>query len=235
MKIRNRHNDVVETMAQGMLEMKANNGSEESTFECQIQYFLDRFYLSRISIRMLISQHSQCTFTQHTHAHLTTQSVYLYSAYACSSRNTVSVYWSLLSIRMLISQHSQCLLVFTQHTHAHLATQSVFTGIYSAYACSSRNTVSVYWSLLSIRMLISQHSQCLLVFTQHTHAHLATQSVFTGLYSAYACSSRNTVSVYWYLLSIRMLISQHSQCLLVFTQHTHAHLATQSVLTRILS
>ena len=74
-KIRNRHNDVVETIAQGMLEMKANNGSEESTFECQIQYFLDRFYLSRISIRMLISQHSGCTFNQHTHAHLTTQPV----------------------------------------------------------------------------------------------------------------------------------------------------------------
>ncbi|KAI0211297.1 [Pyruvate dehydrogenase (acetyl-transferring)] kinase, mitochondrial [Lamellibrachia satsuma] len=58
LKIRNRHNDVVETMAQGMLEMKETHCIEPTNFECQIQYFLDRFYLSRISIRMLISQHT---------------------------------------------------------------------------------------------------------------------------------------------------------------------------------
>ncbi|KAK2166750.1 hypothetical protein NP493_1307g01024 [Ridgeia piscesae] len=57
-KIRNRHNNVVETMAQGMLEMKETHCIEPTNFDCQIQYFLDRFYLSRISIRMLISQHT---------------------------------------------------------------------------------------------------------------------------------------------------------------------------------
>lgn len=55
--IRNRHRTVVETMAQGVLEMKENCGEENVMLEQRTQYFLDRFYMSRISIRMLIHQH----------------------------------------------------------------------------------------------------------------------------------------------------------------------------------
>lgn len=56
--IRNRHNDVVPTMAQGVLEYKEAYGDDPVTNQ-NIQYFLDRFYLSRISIRMLLNQHSE--------------------------------------------------------------------------------------------------------------------------------------------------------------------------------
>ena len=57
-KIRNRHTDVVQTMAQGVLELKESHDVDAQT-ENSIQYFLDRFYMSRISIRMLINQHSK--------------------------------------------------------------------------------------------------------------------------------------------------------------------------------
>lgn len=56
-KIRNRHSDVVQTMAQGVLELKESHDVDSQT-ENSIQYFLDRFYMSRISIRMLINQHT---------------------------------------------------------------------------------------------------------------------------------------------------------------------------------
>lgn len=56
--IRNRHSDVVETMAQGVLELKESHDVDHQ-IEHSIQYFLDRFYMSRISIRMLINQHSE--------------------------------------------------------------------------------------------------------------------------------------------------------------------------------
>ncbi|XP_044738367.1 pyruvate dehydrogenase (acetyl-transferring) kinase, mitochondrial [Chrysoperla carnea] len=56
-KIRNRHADVVQTMAQGVLELKESHDVDHQT-EHSIQYFLDRFYMSRISIRMLINQHT---------------------------------------------------------------------------------------------------------------------------------------------------------------------------------
>lgn len=60
MKIRDRHSDVVQTMAQGVIELKASTGDVvEPSMELSIQYFLDRFYMSRISIRMLINQHSK--------------------------------------------------------------------------------------------------------------------------------------------------------------------------------
>lgn len=58
MHIRNRHADVVQTMAQGVLELKESHEVDAGT-EHSIQYFLDRFYMSRISIRMLINQHSE--------------------------------------------------------------------------------------------------------------------------------------------------------------------------------
>ncbi|GBN43717.1 [Pyruvate dehydrogenase (acetyl-transferring)] kinase isozyme 1, mitochondrial [Araneus ventricosus] len=56
-KIHNRHNDVVPTMAQGVIELKQSCQLDQQT-EHSIQYFLDRFYMSRISIRMLINQHT---------------------------------------------------------------------------------------------------------------------------------------------------------------------------------
>ncbi|XP_054712625.1 pyruvate dehydrogenase (acetyl-transferring) kinase, mitochondrial-like isoform X2 [Uloborus diversus] len=56
-KIHNRHNDVVPTMAQGVIELKEVCQLDQQT-EHSIQYFLDRFYMSRISIRMLINQHT---------------------------------------------------------------------------------------------------------------------------------------------------------------------------------
>lgn len=58
--IRNRHSDVVQTMAQGVIELKeSQSGQVEPSMEASIQYFLDRLYMSRISIRMLINQHSK--------------------------------------------------------------------------------------------------------------------------------------------------------------------------------
>lgn len=45
-------------MAQGVLEYKDAYGDDPVSNQ-NIQYFLDRFYLSRISIRMLINQHSE--------------------------------------------------------------------------------------------------------------------------------------------------------------------------------
>jgi len=47
-------------MAQGVIEMKENEGGQvDAPTESSIQYFLDRLYMSRISIRMLINQHSE--------------------------------------------------------------------------------------------------------------------------------------------------------------------------------
>eukprot|EP00079_Xenopus_tropicalis_P039250 XP_017953021.1 PREDICTED: pyruvate dehydrogenase (acetyl-transferring) kinase isozyme 1, mitochondrial isoform X2 [Xenopus tropicalis] len=55
--IRNRHNDVIPTMAQGVVEYKDSFGVDPVTSQ-NVQYFLDRFYMSRISIRMLLNQHT---------------------------------------------------------------------------------------------------------------------------------------------------------------------------------
>jgi len=55
--IQNRHNNVVQTMAQGVLELRESHQLDNQTYMA-IQYFLDRFYMSRISIRMLIHQHT---------------------------------------------------------------------------------------------------------------------------------------------------------------------------------
>uniref|UniRef100_A0A6Q2YHL0 Protein-serine/threonine kinase n=1 Tax=Esox lucius TaxID=8010 RepID=A0A6Q2YHL0_ESOLU len=55
--IRNRHNDVIPTMAQGVVEYKETYGTDPVVSQ-NVQYFLDRFYMSRISIRMLLNQHT---------------------------------------------------------------------------------------------------------------------------------------------------------------------------------
>lgn len=54
--IQHRHNNVVQTMAQGVLELKDTHKVDNQT-DMNIQYFLDRFYMSRISLRMLLHQH----------------------------------------------------------------------------------------------------------------------------------------------------------------------------------
>jgi pyruvate dehydrogenase kinase 2/3/4 len=57
--IQRRHMTVVETMARGVMEMKEQAATDVTlhNIEDRVQYFLDRFYLMRISIRMLIHQH----------------------------------------------------------------------------------------------------------------------------------------------------------------------------------
>jgi len=55
--IQTRHTNVVQTMAQGVLELKETHVVDNQT-DIAIQYFLDRFYMSRISMRMLIHQHT---------------------------------------------------------------------------------------------------------------------------------------------------------------------------------
>ncbi|TGZ61006.1 hypothetical protein CRM22_008212 [Opisthorchis felineus] len=55
-EIRHRHTTTVETMAQGVMEMEAQNKADPITNN-HIQYFLDRFFMMRISLRMLLNQH----------------------------------------------------------------------------------------------------------------------------------------------------------------------------------
>ncbi|KAI5479181.1 hypothetical protein MNV49_004042 [Pseudohyphozyma bogoriensis] len=53
--IKRRHDPVVTTIAQGILEFKKE--SKSTQIDRSIQTFLDRFYMSRIGIRVLIGQH----------------------------------------------------------------------------------------------------------------------------------------------------------------------------------
>ena len=56
--LQRRHDKVVETMAQGMLEFQEREVIEKAKrYAPSVQYFLDRFYMNRVSIRMLITQH----------------------------------------------------------------------------------------------------------------------------------------------------------------------------------
>jgi pyruvate dehydrogenase kinase 2/3/4 len=57
-EMRSRNQSVVETMAQGVIEMKDKLSPDDyDSVDGRIQYFLDRFYMNRISLRMLIHQH----------------------------------------------------------------------------------------------------------------------------------------------------------------------------------
>lgn len=54
-QVKMRHNDVMPTMAMGIQELKADLGRKIGLNELpEIHQFLDRFYMSRIGIRMLI-------------------------------------------------------------------------------------------------------------------------------------------------------------------------------------
>jgi len=56
--ILNRHRSVVEQVAHGVMEYKEGTENGMKVIEEEkIQYFLDRFYMSRIAIRVLINQH----------------------------------------------------------------------------------------------------------------------------------------------------------------------------------
>jgi len=57
--IKRRHDPVVTTIAQGIKEMKESKHFQE--IDTEVQGFLDRFYMSRIGIRMLIGQHIALT------------------------------------------------------------------------------------------------------------------------------------------------------------------------------
>ncbi|KAK7543131.1 pyruvate dehydrogenase kinase-like protein [Phyllosticta citricarpa] len=58
-RIKRRHDSVVTTVAQGILEYKRKR--QRMQIDHNIQAFLDRFYMSRIGIRMLIGQHIALT------------------------------------------------------------------------------------------------------------------------------------------------------------------------------
>ncbi|KIW14319.1 hypothetical protein PV08_07101 [Exophiala spinifera] len=64
--IKRRHDPVVTTVAQGINEWKRKQ--QRTQIDSSIQSFLDRFYMSRIGIRMLIGQHIALT-EQQTHRH----------------------------------------------------------------------------------------------------------------------------------------------------------------------
>lgn len=53
-KVKKRHDPVVTTIAQGVLEYKEYLNSP--IIDTEVQRFLDRFYMSRIGIRMLIGK-----------------------------------------------------------------------------------------------------------------------------------------------------------------------------------
>ena len=57
--IKRRHDSVVTTVAQGIIEYKRKR--QRMQIDHNIQAFLDRFYMSRIGIRMLIGQHIALT------------------------------------------------------------------------------------------------------------------------------------------------------------------------------
>ncbi|KGM91678.1 hypothetical protein PABG_12086 [Paracoccidioides brasiliensis Pb03] len=63
--IKRRHDGVVTTVAQGILEYKRKR--QRMQIDSNIQSFLDRFYMSRIGIRMLIGQHVALTDQIYVH------------------------------------------------------------------------------------------------------------------------------------------------------------------------
>ncbi|KAJ8704458.1 hypothetical protein PYW07_011646 [Mythimna separata] len=111
--IRNRHADVVQTMAQGVLELKESHEVDPGT-ENSIQYFLDRFYMSRISIRMLINQHIHIRNCHADVVQTMAQGVLeLKESHEVDPGTENSIqyfldrfYMSRISIRMLINQHT---------------------------------------------------------------------------------------------------------------------------------
>ena len=62
LKIKKRHDATVATMAQGVQEWKSEHS--KIIVNSQIQTFLDKFYMSRIGIRMLIGQHLALNMAQ---------------------------------------------------------------------------------------------------------------------------------------------------------------------------
>lgn len=69
--VRDRHEDVVKLIAKGVLELKEHCGRCSSDME--IRSFLDRFYMSRISIRVLLSHHLSLGQARAGHAGIISQ------------------------------------------------------------------------------------------------------------------------------------------------------------------
>lgn len=54
--VKNRHGSILISF-QGLMDFKQRSGGVDATTEKRLAYFLDRFYLSRISLRMIMNQH----------------------------------------------------------------------------------------------------------------------------------------------------------------------------------
>jgi len=82
-------------MAHGLMEMKEAAAAKHASLydvESRIQYFLDRFYLMRISIRLLIHQHCESPLTSLSSKFLLYQSSHTCGLLACTDvRFIVSV------------------------------------------------------------------------------------------------------------------------------------------------
>ena len=83
--------------AQGVLEFKERtDGHLDPVFDAQLQYFLDRFYMSRISIRMLINQHGSYCLPEYTEP--CTRVPYAYMCIQCIRVYTVGLHSSGLCV-----------------------------------------------------------------------------------------------------------------------------------------
>uniref|UniRef100_A0A671ETK8 Protein-serine/threonine kinase n=1 Tax=Rhinolophus ferrumequinum TaxID=59479 RepID=A0A671ETK8_RHIFE len=81
--VRNRHHNVVPTMAQGIIEYKDSCTVDPVTNQ-NLQYFLDRFYMNRISTRMLMNQHSNGNSNHYPDFYNNNFSAVVQDAFECS-------------------------------------------------------------------------------------------------------------------------------------------------------
>ena len=109
--IRRRHLDTVPKMAQAVFKLQKINSSDGVTET--VQYFLDRLYMNRISIHMLVSQHNALlgadrtltgmvgTIDQHTDILAVCQDAYHAATTLCDQEYLVSFLYSLHQVTSL--------------------------------------------------------------------------------------------------------------------------------------